>query len=102
MHASLAGSELTVLSPSARPNRVQPYQLSVRMTASRSPNPTEVGAFSTRLEHLQPRLSRMGGGNWELRVTVLAESDAAARAYMDRMLGSHGKAWISAWTITPE
>ena len=102
MYASLAGRELTVLSASARPNRVQPYQLTVLITAARSPNVSEVGAFSTRLEHLQPRLARIADGGWELRVTVLAESEAAARAYVDRMVGSHGKSWISAWTITPE
>ena len=98
MHTPLAGH----LTPNARdlPRRVRPFRLTVRLAASDSPTAAEREDLTTRLAHLQPSLSPVPEGDWELVVTVLADSDGAAREYVNRMLGGHGQPWVSAWAIT--
>lgn len=101
MHPSLAG-ELT-LSPADEPTRVERHQLKVRIDQpDSSPTATQLSDLAAHLEHLQPEVSKVGEAEWDVALTVLADSDAAARDYVTRMLTAHGRGWLSGWRFTTE
>ena len=99
MHAALAG-ELTP-SPEDRPARVQPHQLTVRIGGpGASPTPARMADLAARLEHLQPEVSQVGEGEWDIALTVLADSEEAARDYVTRMLTGHAGGWLTGWRFS--
>lgn len=101
MHPALAG-ELT-LSPADRPTRVERHHLTVRIgKPDSSPTANQLSDLEARLGHLQPRVSQVGEAEWDVALTVLADSDAAARDYVTRMLSAHGRGWLSSWRFTTE
>lgn len=77
--------------------RVEHRPLTIRIIGTRVPSVDDVALIVDELAHLDPSVEDRSGSELQLTVTVLANSDAEARAYLDRALEARTRDWIATW-----